>query len=629
MLPLLLLLLEALPVIRDSGGGGPVAGATVVFADGSMAVSGADGSFPSAEGGVVSIRAVGYEPWTGSVPEGGIVLLTPSPIPSGRVEVEADRPGRSGCTLSSTEVEPLPGGDVHALTAAVPGLTVREYGAAAPVTSFSIRGSDPSQVAWSVLGHRLLGVTDGALPMSFESGLWDSIVFNRGGGSGGPLGGLAGSIELLPREPGGPGSFAASADTRGGAGLAAAFSPGGGLGLTASARRLTGPRGSRGRSFAVLALLGGGGVLVSDSRGGAESPDWTLPSDGTTSRTSIESWLSTRAGPLTMGCGLHAGSTGFVQTYPYPVDSDHSEASGELSASGAAPAGPVTLVFDVRLRLESVDGSSLGTRSRAAAAGGAGGAASLGDFELQAGLEADASTGGEPLLDGSLTLRWSGQEHVSAGLRLSSTSRRPTFNDLWWPEDAFATGNPDLDPERSDEIELLLSASGGLLTADLSLWAAEASDMIAWAPGEEGLWTPENILEASRSGLELSLGARDGDLSCRAGITASRCVDASGGTNDSRQLPYRPMLEWGLRGCWEGPARVEVTLTGTGRRYINASNTLSLDPFVLAGASATLTLSGAASLTIHGSNILDAEYEETSGFPGRPPTVGVSVGMEI
>jgi hypothetical protein len=594
-----------------------------------MAVSGPDGSFPSAGGGTVSIRAVGYEPWTGRVPEGGVVLLDPSPIPSGRIEIEAERLDRPGGTLSSTEAEPVAGGDVHALTAGVPGLTVREYGSAAPVTSFSIRGSDPSQIAWSVLGHRLLGVMDGALPMALDPGIWDSIVFNRGGGSSYPAGGLAGSIELRPREPGEPGSFSASADTRGGAGLAAAFSPDGRLGLTASAKRLTGPRGAHGRSFALLALLGGGGVLVSDSRGGAESPDWALPSDGTTSRTSIESWLRTGAGLLSIGCGLHAGSTGFVQTFPDPVDSDHSEASGEVSASGAAPAGPATILFDARLRLESVDGSALGTRRRTTAAGWAGGAVSIGTLELQAGLGADASTGGEPLHDGSLTLRWHVREHLAAGLRLCRSSRRPTFNDLYWPEDAFATGNPDLDPERSDEAELLLSAAGSGLSADLSLWTAATSDMIAWAPGEDGLWTPDNILEASRSGMELSLGAGRGDLWCRAELTLSRCVDASGGTNDSRQLPYRPMLEWGLRGGWDGPARVEITLEGTGRRYINASNTLPLDPFVLAGASATLPLYGAASLTIHGSNILDADYDESNGYPGRPATFGASFGMRI
>ena len=99
---------------------------------------------------------------------------------------------------------------------------------------------------------------------------------------------------------------------------------------------------------------------------------------------------------------------------------------------------------------------------------------------------------------------------------LSRGFRRPSMNDLYWPEDDFARGNPDLLPETSVEMEAGMSITGMRgFSLSLSVFQANTSDLIRWEPGQGGLWSPVNITEALRRGIETDAWI---DLRAGAGI---------------------------------------------------------------------------------------------------------------
>ncbi len=633
------ILVSAPRVIDDSGN--PVAGALFESATGRICPSDSTGTFASDPEGEGTVRALGYEPWSGTVGPSTTVVLRRAPLQSGvLVEVRAAAPGPAEGSLSSSEIgsghiSSLEGTGIHSIGARVPGLVLREYGGPASVLSISVRGSDPSQVSWTVDGHRLRSAMDGGIPFLLDPDLFAGMRFARGGSSGFREGGLAGTVDLMPASPSTPPGLRLRADSRGGGGAVTGFTLGGICRFTLAASALRGPQDASGRSLSLLSTIhppGGArlGLLVCSSRGGSESPDWSPPTDASIDRGSIDAWIATGAGGVTLRAGAHAGSVYYRGTTPTPVDDRNTDLSSEASVSLAAPAGPAALLFEADAMTEGVSGTSLGGRVRSTAGTGISAAVPAGPLSLDATGRLEACTGEGPGLGARASARLLLADGlVMTGISAARSFRRPTFNDLYWPADPFAEGNPGLDTETSAEIELVLAVEAGSFSADVALYTARVEDMIAWAPGAGGIWTPGNILEASKRGIEASAAAGAGHLSLAATFSLSRTVDESpGSVNEGGQLPYRPMSTWGVDAALDmAPFDAHLVVTGTGRRFINASNTLSLEGYALLGAGLRWRPTDATGLALTASNILDEEYEESNGFPGRGATFGVEVQL--
>jgi len=77
--------------------------------------------------------------------------------------------------------------------------------------------------------------------------------------------------------------------------------------------------------------------------------------------------------------------------------------------------------------------------------------------------------------------------------------KAPTFNDLYWPDNGFSFGNPDLVPETSSSAEIIARGTNSNLHWRLSLYQTRIDDLIAWAPigpSPTDPWTPTNINRA-------------------------------------------------------------------------------------------------------------------------------------
>jgi len=87
--------------------------------------------------------------------------------------------------------------------------------------------------------------------------------------------------------------------------------------------------------------------------------------------------------------------------------------------------------------------------------------------------------------------------------------KAPTPNDLFWPDDGFTRGNPDLEPETGWHSDVTAEQSffDDRFFAALSCFIWNIDDKIQWGPDSNGVWTPENLRTYRARGFEASMKA--------------------------------------------------------------------------------------------------------------------------
>ena len=82
--------------------------------------------------------------------------------------------------------------------------------------------------------------------------------------------------------------------------------------------------------------------------------------------------------------------------------------------------------------------------------------------------------------------------------------RAPTPNDLFWPDDGFTRGNPNLEPEKGwhSDVSVEQSLFDDNLFIALSYFNWDVDHKIQWGPDSTGVWTPENLRTYEADGLE-------------------------------------------------------------------------------------------------------------------------------
>lgn len=77
----------------------------------------------------------------------------------------------------------------------------------------------------------------------------------------------------------------------------------------------------------------------------------------------------------------------------------------------------------------------------------------------------------------------------------------PTLNDLYWPDEGWYRGNPDLDPEESKTLEVGISGTHAGVSWSANVYQTEIDDLIAY---DSAAGSPNNVDEARIRGIELS-----------------------------------------------------------------------------------------------------------------------------
>jgi outer membrane cobalamin receptor len=90
-----------------------------------------------------------------------------------------------------------------------------------------------------------------------------------------------------------------------------------------------------------------------------------------------------------------------------------------------------------------------------------------------------------------ISVELSNNKPLSIGLQahITRSYRAPTFNDLYWPRDSFAEGNPNLSPEKGYNYDAGISISYAKFNdmgVSVNYFFNKLDDLILWAPISTG-----------------------------------------------------------------------------------------------------------------------------------------------
>ncbi|MCU0809380.1 MAG: TonB-dependent receptor, partial [Candidatus Contendobacter sp.] len=213
---------------------------------------------------------------------------------------------------------------------------------------------------------------------------------------------------------------------------------------------------------------------------------------------------------------------------------------------------------------------------------------------------------------GALGYAWLGLQGWRLSARLASAFRAPSFNDLYYPDDGFSIGNPDLDPEESFSREIALEGgvAGGLLR--LACHDDRVSDLILWQfDAGVGKFTPDNVYKVNLTGCGIHYSGRLAGWNGRVGFDWQRAeIDAT-----NKDVPWRSPRRLTLAAhrsfdAWE----LGAELTASDKRYNDAANTQRLSGYTLVTLNAAYRLASEWRIEGRLANALNQDYELVHGY---------------
>ena len=188
-------------------------------------------------------------------------------------------------------------------------------------------------------------------------------------------------------------------------------------------------------------------------------------------------------------------------------------------------------------------------------------------------------------------------------------------------------GNPNLKPETARNFDLGIEHAFLDDTARVfaTYFNRRSTDLIAFS---FDTFKSENIDRVKTEGLEAGFALNPTDrLNIRASYSLTDAINRSAGANFGNRLALRPQDSANLTVDWQIPFGVSVggTLLMVGDSFDNASNTVRLDGYVLAGLRASYPITDEVEVYGRVDNLFDTDYVVVSRYNtyGRNAAVGV------
>ncbi|MBF0264012.1 MAG: TonB-dependent receptor [Gammaproteobacteria bacterium] len=118
---------------------------------------------------------------------------------------------------------------------------------------------------------------------------------------------------------------------------------------------------------------------------------------------------------------------------------------------------------------------------------------------------------------------------------LATAFKAPTFNDLYWPADAYFKGNPDLKPEQSTSADLGISYKTHSSSYSLNYYQTEIEQLIAYVNSYPDISMMENVNKAKIKGIELTIQQKYQNWLLQTQLSTNNPVDDDTGHTLSRR----------------------------------------------------------------------------------------------
>lgn len=246
-------------------------------------------------------------------------------------------------------------------------------------------------------------------------------------------------------------------------------------------------------------------------------------------------------------------------------------------------------------------------------------------FTLAGRIDDYSNFGSEASPDASMLFSLNEETRIRA--RISRSFRAPTFNDLYWPDEGWVRGNPDLKPERGTTGEIgLESALGSFLSFGISGYRSEFDDLILWAPDEAFVWLPQNVGRAIIKGVEPEVTWHIlPELSATLGYAYVSARDA----DSDKYLVYQPKNKMNLSLRYDNLNDLVVVFHGEyiGRRYHDAANTILLKHYYVFGLDLSKRIDENFSVSLSIKNLFDRAYRVLREYP--MPGFSITGGVKV
>jgi vitamin B12 transporter len=232
--------------------------------------------------------------------------------------------------------------------------------------------------------------------------------------------------------------------------------------------------------------------------------------------------------------------------------------------------------------------------------------ADIGNHSLQVSARNDDNSQFGKYTTGGLGYGYNISQNWRITGNYASAFKVPTFNQLYFPKTTGYSGNPNLQPEKSDNTEVSLRYDGGELKSNITIFNNQIENLIV--NGDP----VKNLNEAKIQGVTF-----DGSLSITENLsisgnftTQSPRIIQSNKANEVDNLLDRRSNRYGAVKLLYTNEKLQsgIEITGASSRYNDSANTKVMDGYALVNLTASYKLNPEWKLEARANNILDKNY---------------------
>jgi len=315
-----------------------------------------------------------------------------------------------------------------------------------------------------------------------------------------------------------------------------------------------------------------------------------------------------------------------------PRKSDHkNDATGVDLNQNNPIAEMLSLTYGYGFRQDNVNSNEIGERDRTTHSGHLSGTLQFKELDffidnisIIPAVRYDSPSDFDAKFSPKVSTILAKQGGFSISAHYGQSYRAPSFNDLYWPDDGYTVGNPDLKPESGTNYDVGVNydiAVLGKMSWKVNYFYSDMKDKIVWAPREDFKWTPTNVAKSTSKGLESYLGWEmfKDFVKFEINHTYLDARDKSDGDTKDKLLIYRPYnkMDVNLRFAYN-IFELNLNHQWLSKRYIDTMNTFYLGPldltnlnFVVRPTVAKLELMARFEVN----NVTDRSYQLNDGTP--------------
>jgi len=316
-----------------------------------------------------------------------------------------------------------------------------------------------------------------------------------------------------------------------------------------------------------------------------------------------------------------------------PKKSDHkNEAIGMDLNQNNALSEMLTLTYGYGFRQDKVNSNEIGERDRTNHSAHLSGTLQCKDLgflidniSFIPAVRYDAPSDFDAEFSPKLSLIFANKGGFSLSTDYGQSYRAPSFNDLYWPDDGYTKGNPDLKPEKGKNFDVGMSYglnTLGMLNLKVNYFYSDMKDKIVWAPrATDFYWVPSNVAKSISKGVEsyISWEPLGKFVKLELNHTYLDARDKSEGATKDKLLIYRPYnkMDVNLHFAYH-IFEINVNHQWLSKRYIDTANTYSLGPVDVTNFNigAQPKVGNLALMTrFEVNNVTDRSYQLNDGTP--------------